>query len=220
MFSRVDLRRYHCEQLTFVFHRELSETLAEKVFLRPVGKGAPERPARILYGTIYTRAGQPHIVQGIVIKAPDTYHVEFRYIAQRWPKPPKSIRPASALAEALAPEIKRADVDCLATFAYQKGQGWRPVLDLPLATPAFEAQDMVFTHIESITFGRRTADTDGELEYEVGFSSRPHDVACLRISLSIPNADVRELPLKALKECADFSRRFVRKEGGVVAKDI
>lgn len=156
MFKRLNLRAFQCEEFRIVTYVKLSSTLGKRVVDESHGHRVGGILQSALYGTIYTVNKAPHVVRVDVRHAKgNEYHVEFRYAAEKWPKPPKDVKPPQILVDLLNEEPQDVELICYADFVYRQDDKWRSVVEIPITlNPTKESKDP-FTHIEAITFSRR-----------------------------------------------------------------
>lgn len=107
---RPNLARYYCERVELWAHLKLSYSLARLLISASYGKTDRNgKPSYALYGNIYMVGGIPHVVRGVVHlvqPAEDSaeYHVGLIYAKEKWPKPPRDIKPAKILLDAISEE--------------------------------------------------------------------------------------------------------------------
>ena len=145
-----------CEQLRIITHVKLSSALAKRIIAIYQGRVTRSTPRSALYGTIYIVNKVPHAVRVDVRHAKgNEYHVEFRYSAMKWPKPPKDIKSPQILVDLLNEEPQDVEFICSADFVYNQNDKWRSQIEIPIALNSNKKGKEPFTHIEVIKFSLR-----------------------------------------------------------------
>jgi hypothetical protein len=167
----------------------------------------------VTYGLLYRRSQKTHMVRASVYDAEeDEYHIEFTYRLHDASPPPKDFKSPLLLTEALSEHTEEVEITCTGTFIYRQADGWVSNMPLPVEIPTFGGQPklkMPFTHMESITFGRR----DGEsLDRSLGISiTAEHNVRHSVFVTYVGNLD-SEVPMNVLGDMVAISRPFVAKD--------
>lgn len=156
MFRRLNLRDLQCEQLRIITHVKLSSALAKRIIAIYHGGVTSSTPRSALYGMTYTVNKVPHAVRVDVRQAKgNEYHVEFRYSAMKWPKPPKDVQSPQILVDLLNEEPQDVEFICYADFIYHQNDKWRSDIEIPIALNSSKKGKEPFTHIEAIKFSSR-----------------------------------------------------------------
>lgn len=213
MFKRLNLANVYCEELRIATHMTLSRALAERIVAGSHGHKKRNVPDYALYGCIYKLDGAPHTVRAHASHVERReYHVEFRYIAEKWPRPPKGINSPEILATILTEEPQEITLECDACFLYHKGSGWRSVVEIPMRLAERRKDKEMFTHIEAVRLSKRYRN---QIQYSVQVERTRegdirHSVYFTEVWTGILS---EELPKQLLERSAELSRAFLSKEG-------
>lgn len=211
MFSRLDLAASQCREICITTHLKLSLALAEKIVGESHGHKRGGVPYSALYGTVYTINKVPHVVRAYMRRIQEGYyHVEFRYLTEKWPKPPKSVKSAEKLAMLLNEEAQECLLECDARFIYEQKNGWNSVIEIPIAVPQKEGGQR-FTHIEAIRLSKREQD---DIQYSVEIQrTRSGDVSHWVKFRELSKGSIeKEAPQRILERCSGLSKSLVRQE--------
>jgi len=141
----------------------------------------------------------------------NVYHIEFRYIAQKWPTPPKDIKSPQILADILSEAPQDALLECDGYFAYDEAQGWKSTIELPQPIVHRKKPREPFTHIEAIRLSKRE---ENKIRYSVQIGRTPEGIIRHWVHLleGWRGALSAQVPEILLEHSADLSRAFVNEE--------
>lgn len=159
MFDRINLAALHCKRLRIITHVRFSPTLARRIVGETHGHVRDHEPDYALYGTVYTAKKVPHVIRAYVHRVQNEYHVEFLYVAEKWPKPPPDIKSPEILGPLLAEEPQDVVLECDADFLYHQNGEWKSPLPLPMPLEKRTEGSLPFSHLEAIEFSRREKDS-------------------------------------------------------------
>lgn len=156
MFLRLNLAAFQCKELRIFTHVKLSPMLAKRIVAGSHGHIVRNVPRSALYGTLYTVKGVLHAMRADVRRVRGReYHVEFRYVAGKWPKPPKDVKSPQNLVNLLMEEPQDVILEGDAYFFYEREGKWTPAIEIPMAIKPSEEGEKPFTHVEAIRLSRR-----------------------------------------------------------------
>jgi len=144
---------------------KLPTALAERIIAGSHGHKRRNVPDFALYGCIYRLDDAPHVVRAHIRHTQKrVYHVEFRYIAEKWPRPPKEINSPEILATALREAAQEVMIECNAQFIYNEKNGWRSTIEVPVPIAERDESKKLFTHIDAYRFSKREQD---QIQYSI-----------------------------------------------------
>lgn len=212
MFRRLNLKNLQCEELRIITHVKLSPALAKRIIAAYHGHMTRNTPRSALYGIIYTVNKAPHAVRVDVWHAKDNeYHVEFRYSAGKWPKPPKAVKSPEILVNLLNEEPQDVELTCYADFVYNQDDKWRSEIEIPIALDSSKKGKEPFTHIEAIKFSRRE---NTHVQYSVQIEKRENGVIRHSVSFDEPwkGELTKEIPTLILERSNKLSKFLVNRK--------
>lgn len=211
MFKRLNLADVHCTELRIVTHLRLSRGLAERIIEASHGHKERNVPSSALYGCIYTLGESPYAVRADVrhVKRRE-YHIEFRYVAEKWPKPPKDVNSPQILATALTEEPQEVILECDVYFVYNEKGDWRSAIEIPMVLAKREKGRGPFTHIEAIRLSKREED---QIRYFIEIGRTEEGAIQHWVHLTEVWKDVlsEEVPGQLLERSMALSRAFLTK---------
>ncbi len=212
MFRRLNLRNLQCEELRIITHVKLTPTLAKRIIATYHGRMTRSTPRSALYGTIYTVNKAPHAVRVDVQHAKgNEYHVEFRYLAEKWPKPPKDVKSPQILVDLLNEEPQDIGLICYADFVYKQDDKWESVIEIPIALNSGKESKEPFTHIEAIKYSRRE---NAHVQYSVQIEKIENGATTHRVHFDEPwkGELTKEIPTLLLERSNKLSKVLVSRK--------
>lgn len=209
---KLNLRSLQCEELRIITHVQLPVSLAKRIAKKSHKQPARDVPIHSIYGMVYTINKLPYAIRadfGHISKK--KYHVEFRYVAEKWPKPPIDIKPPQEFIDLLAEEPQDLMIECYADFVYNKGDGWKSEVSVPAPLTSSKEGEQLLTHVEAIRFSRRE---QGRLQYSIEVEPWLNDSVKHHIYLSEPydKAITEDIPTLMLQKCDTISKSLVSKK--------
>jgi len=211
LFRRLNLRSLQCEELRIIAHVKISSKLAKRIISTFHGRITRDTPQSALYGTTYTVNKIPHTVRvDVWHEEGNEYRVEFKYVDQKQPKPPKNVKSPQLLIDLLNEEPQDIELTCLADFAYKQDE-WRSVIEIPMALNSSKESNEPFTHIEAIEFSRREK---SNVEYSVliGKLEDGNTIHTTYFNEPWKGKLTREIPTLLLKRSNRLSKVLVSKK--------
>ena len=212
MFCRLNLAKLNCKELSIVVHLKLSRTLAERIFKGSVSRKKDNVPYSTAYGCIYSRNREPYVLVVVFEHAKgDVYHIQFRYLAEEWPRPPRNITSPDKLVTLFSEEPQAVEFSCNAYFEYDEKKGWKSVIELPISIPSKKEGDRAFTHIESIRLSKRERK---KIQYSIQFRRTRQGMIRHWVYFSGMHEEgmSEKLPEQVLKRAVKMSRAFINEE--------
>ena len=212
MFRRLNLTNFQCKELRIMMHVKLSPALAKRIIAASHGHMVRSMPRSALYGTLYTVNKTPHAVRVDVWHVNDNeYHVEFRYSAEKWPKPPKDVKSPQILVDLLNEEPQDVELICYADFVYRQDDKWTSVIEMPIALNPSKKSEEPFTHIEAITYSRRE---NAHVQYSVQIEKGENGATKHRVHFDEPwkGELTKEIPTLLLERSNKLSKFLVSRK--------
>lgn len=210
LFRRLNLRNLQCEELHIITHVKISSRLANRIIATFHGRVTRDTPRAALYGTVYTVNKIPHAVRVDVREEGNVYHVEFEYVAQKQPKPPKNVKSPQLLVDLLNEEPQDIELACFAGFAYKQNE-WQSLIELPIVVNASKKSKEPFTHIEAIEVSRRE---NSHIQYSVEIGKLENGNITHSTYFNEPwkGKLTEEIPTLLLKRSSSLSRLLVSRK--------
>ena len=212
MFQKLNLLKFHCEELCIETHLKLPRELAERIVASSHGHKKHNVPDYAVYGCIYTIDQIPYTVRAHIRRLKqEAYHMEFLYLSEKWPRPPKDFNSPQILANLLSEEPWTVTFECNAHFTYDKKDGWASRIDIPMLLDKQVRDTGLFTHIEAIKFSKQE---QGQIDYSIQISrtSQGDIHHCVYITELWRGILSGEIPKHLLERSAELSRTFVTKK--------
>lgn len=212
MFKRLNLKNYQCEELRIVTHARLSPALVKRIVATYHGRVTRGVSRSALYGMIYTVNRAPHTVRVDVLHSKgNEYHVEFRYVARKWPKPPKDIKSPQILVDLLNEEPQDVELTCYADFVYDQDGKWISLVEVPIALNSGKESKEAFTHIEAITMSRRENE---HVQYSVQIEKTENKTISHKIRFDEPwqGKLTEDIPTLLLERSNELSKLLVSRK--------
>lgn len=208
---KINLAKFHCAELRIWAHLKLSLGLVERIVSSSHGHRKENVPYMAVYGNIYKVEGIPHVVLAHLRQVENQeYHVEFRYLAEKWTKPPRTVKSVSKLTTALEEEPQVVTFSCNTQFIYDKKGRWKPRVDMPIALTKGQ-EDELFTHIEAITLGKQEK---GQTQYRIEIGRTEDGNLRHRVYLYLEAPLTENMPKQFLERSADISKLLLQEEKG------
>ena len=159
------------------------------------------------YGTSYSRAKTPHIINGALLltQNPGIYHITIEYRVSDWGKPPPDYKHPDSLWDFAKGGYYPHGIDVSGRLRYPTDE-WRSLIATPLDLREGLGDDPPFTHVEATKFSRRE---DDEVKYSVTVERLDSDIDHVvdfksdEVLSDTAFADLAE-------KCKRLSRLFVR----------
>jgi hypothetical protein len=164
LFGRLNLRNLQCQELRIITYVKISSGLAKRIISAYHERTTRDTPRSAVYGTTYAVNKIPHAIRVHVWhEEGNEYRIEFAYVDQKRPKPPKNVKSPQLLIDLLNEEPQEIELICFADFVYKQDE-WRSIIEIPIALNSSKESDEPFTHIEAIEFSRRE---NSNIQYSV-----------------------------------------------------
>lgn len=214
MFGRLNLAAFQCDELRIVTHMKVSRMLAERIVAGSRGHTARGLPYSALYGTVYAVNQIEHTVLADfcrITEREDKYHIEFRYLAEKWPRPPRDIKSPQKLAALLTEEPQDVLLECDTYLIYKQAGGWRSSIEIPIPLKPQKQGRESLTHIEAITLSRREHD---DIPYSIEIRRVKNGAIRHWVHLTElwKGALTGEAPKRLLERSSRLSKSLMRKE--------
>lgn len=212
MFYRLDLASFNCVELCILAHVRLSAELAEQTIGSSHGHKRHNVPYSAIYGCIYKKKEIPHVVRADFHRVrKGEYHIQFRYLVEKWPKTPKDIKSPGILAAILTKQRQETVLECDAAFEYQESDGWKSLLELPIPITEKSEKDAPFTHIEAIRVSKRI---NKQIEYSIQLrrTNEGNIIHLVYLKSEWKDALSGEVPKQLLRRARQLSRALVIKK--------
>lgn len=213
MFKLLNLAEVNCTALSIITHIKLSPEIADKVLNDSFVVKRGKVPFQAIYGLIYMVDDKPHAIRARIRRIRKKYyHLEFEYMQEKWPKPPKVYKSPEILANTIAQESQKAVIVCNAYFVYDKNGGWESTIDVPIPLEKQEGEEELFTHIEAYKLSRRE---QNEIKYSIKIERNKngdieHSVCIRDLLKGTLSENVAE---NLLERSVKISKAFLTREG-------